>query len=49
MLIVDKKNLNMKRYGTFAINNTHHASLRCTLWWVFDFYTLNKTPYCYAV
>ena len=38
MLIVDKKRFKMKIYFTFVRNNTHHASLRCTLWWVFDFY-----------
>ncbi|EOG6907092.1 hypothetical protein [Flavobacterium psychrophilum] len=30
-----------KPYNTFVPNNTHHAYLRCTLWWVFDFYKVS--------
>ena len=49
MLIVYKKVLQMKTYPIFASNNTHHASPRCTLWWVFDFYTFPLNTVHYAV
>lgn len=35
-------------YNTFVPNNTHHASRRCTLWWVFDFYKVSSVYfYCF--